>query len=137
MIVICVCVSVVVGRGAYQQHADSEGFWQRAVRDQSVHAEGRRGLQPGQEGSCGPSWLLWSGEPFRFHLLYKAEFHNPASDGLHDQEPVFPDILSVHKSLKKETRENKTGILMKDYDGRIKQRTTAVVCVLASDGPQR
>lgn len=63
---VCVCVSVVVGRRAYQQHADTEGFWQRAVGGQSVHTEDRQGVQPGQEGSCITSRLLWSGEPWCF-----------------------------------------------------------------------
>lgn len=51
-----------VGRGAYQQHADSESVWQRVVRGQSVQTEDRRGVLSGQEGSCNTSWLLWCGE---------------------------------------------------------------------------
>lgn len=111
-------LSVVVGRRAHQQHADSEGFWQRAVRGQSVHTEDRQGLQPGQEGSCHTSWLLWSGEPLCFYLKNKAQCHNPASDRPYNQESVFLDIcFFYHKSFKKETRENKMGILMLQYEG--------------------
>lgn len=66
-----VCVfGRAVGRGAYQQHADSESFWQRAVRGRSVQTEDRRGLLSGQEGSCDTSWVLWSSE-CDFDLKYK------------------------------------------------------------------
>lgn len=91
---VCVFGGVAVGRGANQQHADSESFWQRAVRGQSVQTEDRRGLLSGQEGSCNTSWLLWSGE-CDFDLKYKVQYRNLVSGGPHNQgrvqKPVFFD----------------------------------------------